>query len=370
MPEIVLDRVSRSYPGGATAVSALSLSIAAGECVSLLGPSGCGKTTTLRLIAGLERPDDGSIRLSGRVVNGVPPVRRGVALVSQDAVLFPHWTVERNLLGTAGSRGVSVGEFRESVVQALGLGPLLYRYPDQLSGGERQRAALGRLLLGSAEILLLDEPLSRLDAGRRVELRSVVRELIARRGATAVWVTHDQAEALAVGDRVAVMQGGRIEQFAPPATIYEEPASVFVAQFVGEPAINLAELRVSFQGGQWVGHGLGLAWPFPSGFAGQGLVDQESLLWCGVRPERVRLEQSARPGEVCLSGVVKSVQFQGSRTVVTVVVAGSGRNQDWRVAVGEAVRQRPGQEVPLSFGLRDALWFDPATGRNVRRKEA
>jgi multiple sugar transport system ATP-binding protein len=236
MAEVSLQSVTKRYRGGIVAVRDLDLRVADGELLVLVGPSGCGKTTTLRLVAGLERPTAGTIRIGGASMNGRPPRDRDVAMVFQDYALYPHMTVRRNLAFALTLRKVGKDEIAKRVAAAadlLRLGDLLDRKPGDLSGGEQQRAALGRAIAREPGCLLLDEPLSNLDAALRIELRGELRSLHERLRRTTIHVTHDRDEALALGDRVAVMRAGAVEQIGTPDEVRAAPANAFVATFLG-----------------------------------------------------------------------------------------------------------------------------------------
>ncbi|MEJ7893768.1 MAG: ABC transporter ATP-binding protein [Solirubrobacteraceae bacterium] len=243
MSEVELAGLRKAY-GGSPALDGVSMTVAAGELLTVVGPSGSGKTTLLRVIAGLATPDAGAIRIDGRDVTAVPAAERGVAMVFQNFALFPHLSVEGNVAFGLRARGMATGEARERARDAaarLGLAGVLDRRPAALSGGERQRVALARAVAGRAQVVLLDEPLSNLDAPLRAQARDELRRLHADTGATMVHVTHDQAEALALGDRVAVLTEGRLEQIGVPHDVYERPATRFVAGFLGTPPMNLLD---------------------------------------------------------------------------------------------------------------------------------
>ncbi len=261
MARIDLDGVAKVYPGGVRAVDRVDLAIEDGEFVVLVGPSGCGKSTTLRMVAGLEGISEGTVAIGGRVVNEVAPKDRDIAMVFQNYALYPHMTVRRNLAfglerrlrhrGPLARFGAAAREERaaldrrvEETAELLGVSHLLDRKPGQLSGGQRQRVAVGRAIVRDPAAFLFDEPLSNLDAKLRVEMRAEIKALHRRLGATTLYVTHDQEEAMTLGDRLVVMKDGVVQQVAPPAEVYDRPANRFVAGFVGTPPMNFLEGRL------------------------------------------------------------------------------------------------------------------------------
>jgi multiple sugar transport system ATP-binding protein len=248
LADVAFESVEKRYPGGAVGVADLSLAVDDGELLVVVGPSGCGKSTLLRLLAGLEAPTAGAIRIGGRVVNDLPPQERNVAMVFQDYALYPHMTVRENLAFPLRMRGLAREAVRaraEAVAALLEITPLLERRPRQLSGGQRQRVAMGRALVREPSAFLLDEPLSNLDARLRVTVRAELGELQRRTATTMLYVTHDQVEAMTLGHRVAVLDRGRLQQVAPPAELYERPASAFVAGFLGNPPMSLFPTRAA-----------------------------------------------------------------------------------------------------------------------------
>ncbi len=318
MAAITCQGLTKRY-GGVTAVQALDLAIAEGEFMVLLGPSGCGKTTTLNMIAGLEEISDGTLLFDTRDVTRLPPHKREVAMVFQSYALYPNKTVAQNIGFPLKLRGVAPAEIARAVAEVaeqLELTALLERRPNQLSGGQRQRVALGRAIVRHPSVFLMDEPLSNLDATLRLSMRSLIKRLHHKLRATFVYVTHDQAEALTLADRIAVMQGGVIQQLDTPEGIYERPANTFVASFLGSPQINL--LRQGLPRPGWV----------PAG--------REVVI--GLRPEDV-----ARPGDglVTLSGRVELVSPLGSETQLELSVGEATLTlrvpKDWRVAEGETL---------------------------------
>src|SRR5580704_2309213 len=247
MSRIVLDAVSKQFPGGTTAVQSLDLEVRDGELLVLVGPSGCGKTTALRMVAGLEEATGGTIRIDGRAVNDLEPRHRDIAMVFQSYALYPHLSVFDNMAFSLKYRRVAKDEIRRRVTDAartLELEPLLDRKPRQLSGGQRQRVAMGRAIVRQPRAFLMDEPLSNLDAKLRVQMRGEIARLQRSLGVTTIYVTHDQTEAMTLGTRVAVMQHGVLQQVAAPQELYSRPANLFVAGFIGSPAMNLLDARL------------------------------------------------------------------------------------------------------------------------------
>jgi sn-glycerol 3-phosphate transport system ATP-binding protein len=332
MSEVALRSVSK-YWGTARAVESISLNAEAGELVVLLGPSGCGKSTTLRLIAGLEQVDTGTITIGGREVTHLPPAERRIAMVFQSYALFPHLTAGENIVFGLRARGVPRSERRsrlKRVAEIVGLGALLDRKPAQLSGGQRQRVALGRAIIAEAPVCLMDEPLSNLDAKLRHEMRTEIHALQQRLGMTMIYVTHDQTEAMTMADRIVLMREGRIEQNGPPQDLYHRPASTFAARFIGTPAMNL----------------------LPCG--------DEVLL--GIRPEHLRVV----PGGG-MRATVTAVEHLGAESIVICDVDGypaAFRQEGFSPS-------RPGNVVQLDWLPEHVHRFDRKTGVRIEdRREA
>lgn len=288
MAEIVLDHVNKSYPDGHTAVRDLNLTIADGEFLILVGPSGCGKTTTLNMIAGLEDISSGELRIAGERVNEKEPKDRDIAMVFQSYALYPHMTVRQNIafpLTLAKMRKADIAQKVSETAKILDLTNLLDRKPSQLSGGQRQRVAMGRAIVRHPKAFLMDEPLSNLDAKLRVQMRGEIAQLQRRLGTTTVYVTHDQTEAMTLGDRVVVMYGGIAQQIGTPEELYERPANLFVAGFIGSPAMNFFPARLT---------AIGLTLPFGEVTLApevQGVIaahpKPENVI-VGVRPEHIQ----------------------------------------------------------------------------------
>jgi multiple sugar transport system ATP-binding protein len=280
MGEIELDQVSKVFEGEVVAVDRVSLDVADGEFVVLVGPSGCGKSTLLRMIAGLEKVTSGRVSIGGRDVTAVPPPDRDIAMVFQNYALYPHMSVRQNLAFGLRQRKAPRTVIDERVAEAarmLGLDELLHRRPSQLSGGQRQRVAIGRALVRQPAAFLLDEPLSNLDAKLRTAMRSELSRLHSRLGVTTVYVTHDQIEAMTLGDRVVVLRNGVVQQIASPQELFHRPCNLFVAAFIGAPAMNLVEARLTDGHVRFAGHELAL----PPGSPLRG-ADQPVIL--GIRP--------------------------------------------------------------------------------------
>jgi spermidine/putrescine transport system ATP-binding protein/putrescine transport system ATP-binding protein len=349
-PLVVLEGVTRSF-GPLTAVDAVSFDIFENEFFALLGPSGCGKTTLLRILAGLERPDAGTISLDGADLLAMPAHRRPVNLMFQSYALFPHLTVAKNVAYGLARERRPRAEIRGRVAEVLdvvGLGPFASRRPAQLSGGQRQRVALARAIVKRPKLLLLDEPLAALDRKIRGQMQTELKRLQHEVGITFVVVTHDQDEAMSMADRVAVMNDGRVEQLASPTELYERPASRFVADFIG--STNLLDGVVA-----------GGAIALPSGRRVDADVDRRaagSSVSASLRPELIRFETpgSAGDGTTEVSGTIRDVQFFGGTSHVLVDVDGFARPLV-ATSVGPTDR-RPGDHVTLAWRPTDLVVVD------------
>lgn len=322
--------------GSFTALPGLNLHIKSGEFVALLGPSGCGKTTSLRMLAGLEFPTTGDILIDGRRVNDLAPGERDIAMVFQSYALYPHMTVAENIAYPLKKRGVAKAERAEKVARTaemLHLTSMLDRKPKQLSGGQQQRVALGRALVRDPKVFLLDEPLSNLDAKLRGHMRAELIELHRRLGRTMVYVTHDQLEAMTMADRIAIMEGGNLQQFAAPAEVYARPANRFVAGFIGTPGMTLLDGTLVRQGAEWRFDVADLHLAVPAIAPGS-----EGPAALGIRPEDVHLGQGPIQGEVTLT------EATGHETIVTLAIS-AGLRLIARVPGTPALRI--GDKVPL-----------------------
>jgi ABC-type sugar transport system ATPase subunit len=344
MASVTLRHLTKRF-GTAAAVAGLDLSIRDGEFVSFLGPSGCGKTTTLNMIAGLEQPTSGSIHIGDIDVTRMPAMQRDIAMVFQSYALYPHMNVARNLGFALRVRGLSKPEIAAKVARAasaLGLTEHLTRYPRHLSGGQRQRVALGRALVRDPKVFLLDEPLSNLDAVLRVQTRAELKRLFDGLGTTAIYVTHDQAEAMTMSDRIAVFDQGHLQQFGTPLEIYRAPANRFVASFVGSPPMRFVPAKVS--GGAL--HALGVR------FAVE-LPDGECVV--GLRPEDVRLGDGPLPASVAL------LEHLGSVVLATLSIA----DQEIVAQASPDMALRRGDRVRVALDPGAFYLFDK-TGTAIR----
>jgi multiple sugar transport system ATP-binding protein len=348
MAGITLHGLSKVYPGGVRAVDDLDLTVVDGEFFALLGPSGCGKTTLLRTIAGLEAATAGQLSIGDRDVTGLPPGRRNVAMVFQDYALFPHMSVQDNIAYPLKIRRMGRAERRGQAAETasgLSLGALLDRRPAELSGGQQQRAALARAIVSRPDVFLFDEPLSNLDARLRLEARTFLKRLQRDLGVTTVFVTHDQAEALALADRMAVMDAGRIRQLGTPKEVFHRPANLFVAGFIGSTPMNLLAGVVAGDTVQVAGGALDL----PA--SARGLVADGEQVVLGIRPEYLTLADRPAPGS--LPGTVAIVEDLGTSSLVSVEVGPATGTVTVAVTVPEGAEPDIGADG----------WLTPAAGR-------
>jgi multiple sugar transport system ATP-binding protein len=356
MTDVSISRLCKTYPGqGTPATDDVSLEIADGEFLVLLGPSGCGKTTLMRMVAGLELADSGRVIVGGRDITYLPPRERNLSMVFQSYAVFPHRTVAENIAFGLRMRGVDREVVARKVAWAadlLQLGPYLERYPAQLSGGQRQRVAVARAIVVDADLLLMDEPLSNLDALLRLSFRAELKKLVSEIGTTTLYVTHDQVEALSLGDRVAVMRHGRIIQCDQPMTVYDDPATEFVGSFLGSPPMNFLSGRVHGSNGSTQVDLGGLHLPAPSRLA--SYVGREVRL--GVRPETIAVSREGDPG--ASPSTVSVFEPLGSAVLITAELAG----QELKVAAPASFRASPGERLWLTLAPERMRWYDPETG--------
>lgn len=378
MATVSLEGVVKVYRNGVQAVKGVSLEVGDGEFMVLVGPSGCGKTTLLRLVAGLEDITAGTLRIGGSAVNDLGPKERDIAMVFQNYALYPHMTVGENIGFALRLRKMPKKEIKRKVREAasiLGLMECIDRKPGQLSGGQRQRVAMGRAIVREPSVFLMDEPLSNLDAKLRVQMRAEVSRIQRRVGVATLYVTHDQVEAMTMGDRVAVMRNGEVQQCADPQSLYERPGNLFVAAFIGSPAMNLYEAIVGSEAGS-VRLGtqtldlpvqVRIAHPALAGYAGKKVV-------VGLRPEHLPAARDF-PGPV-IEGDIDLVEALGSELLVhfsidaTRVVAEGAHEEDERLAAnGEGVARvdprapmKPGTRGRFAVDVERMQFFDPETG--------
>ena len=354
MASVEIRDVRKAY-GATQVIHGVNIDIVDGEFVVLVGPSGCGKSTLLRMIAGLENITGGEIRIGGRVVNDVPPKERDIAMVFQNYALYPHMTVYDNMGFSLRLRKADKSEIEARVAKAadiLGLKPLLERYPRQLSGGQRQRVAMGRAIVRDPQVFLFDEPLSNLDAKLRVAMRTEIKELHQRLKTTTVYVTHDQIEAMTMADKIVVMHDGIVEQIGAPLDLYDRPDNMFVAGFIGSPAMNFVKGSLTSNGaGAIFKSETGLSQPVaraPAASEGRPVV-------LGVRPEHL----AAAPEGSAIDIVV--VEPMGSETQV---VAKSG-DHELICLFRDRLMPRPGDTIRVACDPKLVHLFDPETGKTL-----
>jgi multiple sugar transport system ATP-binding protein len=348
--------------GKVVAVDDVDLEVEDGDFVVLLGPSGCGKTTLLRCLAGLEKVDNGRVLIGGRDATDLPPRRRRIAMVFQSYAVFPHLNVYKNIafgLRMQKERKTVIRERVESSAKLLHIENLLDRYPSQISGGQRQRVAVARAIATKADVLLMDEPLSNLDALLRMEMRAELKALLRELGSTTIYVTHDQVEALSMGDRIAVMNEGRIVQLDSPLAVYDHPADTFVGGFVGTPPMNFlaAEIVAADGAGPVVNLSGG---SFPAGDSGDSLAGRKLVL--GIRAESIVVER--RPGDGLIEATVIVVEPLGSHNLLTVKSGGDML----KVSTSPRLFPEPDSSVWLRLDPNHIRWMDPETGMAVDSK--
>jgi multiple sugar transport system ATP-binding protein len=394
---VAFEHVEKVYPNGFHAVHDLNIDVADGEFLVLVGPSGCGKSTAMRMIAGLEDISGGKLYIGDTVVNDLPPQDRDIAMVFQSYALYPHMSVADNIAYGLKIRKMSKEEIGSRIQRAadmLELGPYLDRKPAQLSGGQRQRVAMGRAIVRDPKVFLMDEPLSNLDAKLRVQMRAEISSVVRDLGTTTVYVTHDQVEAMTMGDRMAVMKAGFLQQIGPPQEVYDHPDNIFVAQFVGSPPMNLVQGRLTGEGDQLavevgdkklsIPAAVADKRPALRGYAGKNVV-------VGVRSEDMEdagLQPDA-PQNRRLTGEVALVEALGSEIVVHFSLAGdavvtddtklvaaeSGEDEidtthtegvKWVASFAPRSRVRRGDAVEIVVDMERVHWFDAATSEAIR----
>ena len=344
--------------GSVTGADGITLDIQSGEFVAFLGPSGCGKTTTLLMVAGIYKPTAGEIRFDDRVVNQVAPKDRNIGMVFQSYALYPHMSVRQNIGYPLKLKKAPAGEMEQRVQRVadmMGIGHLLDRRPAQLSGGQQQRVALGRALVKEPSLLLFDEPLSNLDARLRQTMRSEIKRLQLDLGITSIYVTHDQLEAMTMADRIAVMQEGKLQAYAPPNELYERPRTIFVAGFVGNPPMNLFDAQVVLEGERYLARRQGFELELPPERGSRAA--QSGRVVVGIRPEDITLAQNGGDGDADIAGEVFVVEPLGRDNLVDV------RIEELHLFVLADPMQplQIGDPVRLQFDGGKVQLFDPET---------
>ena len=370
MAGVEFDNISKRFENGTQAVKAFNLSIDDGELVVLVGPSGCGKTTVLRMLAGLEAVSEGEIRINGKPVNQATPQQRNVAMVFQNYALYPHMTVRANLefpLRMSHAAKDQINARISEIADILQLAELMDRKPGQLSGGQRQRVAMGRALVRDPSVFLLDEPLSNLDARLRAHIRAEIARIQRRFGKTTVYVTHDQVEAMTLGDRVVVLDHGESQQIGTPQTLYDRPQNIFVARFIGSPGMNILRTRVVGMGNEQIGIELGdqqVTLPVNrhcherlAPFFGQDI-------YTGIRPEAFSF-MPVQAG-VNLKIYVDTVEFLGHETLVYFNLTGPGLAGDGQPLIARLHGRVPGSDNGVHIYIRpDAFCYFNREGQNI-----
>ena len=326
MANVTLRNVRKTYAGGFEAIKGIDFEVGDGQFCVLVGPSGCGKSTLLRMVAGLETITGGEIDIGGRIVNQVEPAERDIAMVFQNYALYPHMSVYNNMAYGLRNRGMAEAEIKARVEEAariLELGAMLERKPRQLSGGQRQRVAMGRAIVRQPKVFLFDEPLSNLDAKLRIAMRVEIRKLQRRLNTTSIYVTHDQVEAMTLGDRVVVMKDGVVQQVGEPLELYNQPANRFVAGFIGSPAMNFAAVTVTEANGSLMAENSGLRIKLPDATAQRlrGHAGREVTL--GIRPEDLTVAGPADSDPLCFDAVIEVVEQLGSEILLDMKVGES-----------------------------------------------
>lgn len=355
--QVAIENLTKKF-GDVVGVHDLSLDIQDGEFVAFLGPSGCGKTTTLLMLAGIYKPTDGIIRFGDRVVNKVQPRDRNIGMVFQSYALYPHMTVFENISYPLKLKKVDKKEQQERVQRVadnMGIGNLLDRRPGQLSGGQQQRVALGRALVKQPDVLLFDEPLSNLDARLRLTMRGEIKHLQKDLGITAIYVTHDQVEAMTMADRIAVISGGHLQAFDSPEELYDRPKTLFVAGFVGNPPMNFVNVDVSAENGHFVAKNEAIHAPV-SKERGEKAANLASSVVLGIRPEDISI---VADGD--MQGEVFVVEPLGRENLVDVRIDG----QSLLLLADTTEEYKHGDKVNLKFNMDKVQFFDPKTEKSL-----
>ncbi len=371
MAKVALERVTKIYPGNVKAVDGLCLAVEDGEFVVLVGPSGCGKSTTLRMLAGLEDVSAGTITIGDRIVNGVPPKDRDIAMVFQNYALYPHMTVGENMAFGLKLRKLPKDEIAARVQEAaaiLGIGDLLDRRPKALSGGQRQRVAVGRAIVRNPAVFLFDEPLSNLDAKLRAQMRIEISRIHQRLGTTMIYVTHDQVEAMTMGQRIVVMRDGRVQQIAAPLPLYERPANRFVAGFIGTPPMNFIDGRMEALDASLVFEGPGaIRLPIPADRQPSLDAYRGRRVTLGLRPEDIGSSSAGQsPDAPRVRATVDIVEPIGSECYLHLRIADTGIV----CRVDAHTSFRAGQTADFAVALEKAHFFDSTTDDRIEWRPA
>jgi len=354
MASVTLTGIEKSF-ANTHVIRGVDIAIGDGEFAVFVGPSGCGKSTLLRMLAGLDAPDAGHIRIGDKVVNHLPPKERGVSMVFQTYALYPHMTVQDNMgfgLMIAGTPPRTIASKVADAARMLGLEKMLDRLPRQLSGGQRQRVAMGRAMVRDPQVFLFDEPLSNLDAKLRVQMRTEIRALHQRLKTTSVYVTHDQIEAMTMADRIIVLRDGKVEQIGTPAALYDSPCNSFVATFIGSPAMNIVAAKAD---GMNAIADFGGQIQLPDGFAGQG--SRRMLL--GLRPEHLQVRPAGEGHGIPCE--VRVLEFSGADTLLTCAAQG----QPVQALVHDRLLVKPGDNITLAINPAQVHVFDETTQRRL-----
>ncbi len=359
MSNVTIKQIHKHYDDF-HAVKGVSLEIKDKEFVVLVGPSGCGKTTTLRMVAGLETITEGQILIGNKVVNDLPPMDRDIAMVFQNYALYPHMSVYDNMAFGLKMRKFDKAEIKKRVDNAasiLGITDHLHRKPRMLSGGQRQRVALGRAIVRDPQVFLFDEPLSNLDAKLRVQMRIEIKKLHQRLATTSIYVTHDQVEAMTLGDRVVVMKDGLIQQVGEPLELYNNPANKYVAGFIGSPPMNFTNVTISDEGGTLFATNEAMKVRVPDILKARLAAHTGKASILGIRPEALRMASSADSRDITLDTVVEVSEQLGSEVILDVKCAGAGMV----ASVEPTVRVKPGEIVKLALDPVGLRFFDAKT---------
>jgi multiple sugar transport system ATP-binding protein len=362
MAQVLLTKVNKFYDGKVHAVKNVNLEIRDKEFMVFVGPSGCGKTTTLRMVAGLESISDGEIRIGDTVVNDLPPMDRDIAMVFQNYALYPHMSVFDNMAFGLKMRKFAKDEIEKRVKQAaaiLDIGQYLERKPRQLSGGQRQRVALGRAIVRHPQVFLFDEPLSNLDAKLRVQMRVEIKKLHNRLATTSIYVTHDQVEAMTLGDRVVVMKDGIVQQVGEPLELYNNPANKFVAGFIGSPAMNFINVTIENGGGSVRARNAGLDIRVPDHLVQRVEPFKGKKLALGIRPENLRIANGSDPADYAFDTTAEVVEQLGAEILLDAKVA----DQTLVASIEPTARIRPQDKVKLALDPSRLHFFDGESER-------